>query len=636
MNTAQIVLYWNETSGVSVESIDILTGFNGSLYSVHGENGTLRITDTAGNTYEAGLTFPTVIPVCGGDDPLAELPPAEVVTENWAVVTMPIDGVVTNLEYAEPGGSYVPLGLPTSTIPKQGNCTPFETNGYPIPITKQLIHGDPNLRDDRAYVIALVGDAFTLAQLGDPFLSESDVPVDGFPNNRIELSKASADTARFLLQHEPFREYAGKIKIYRIDFISNSGTISTAQVPQDTAFKLQRSASGSIYATNASLISVALARTGLAVNNIGMLANTDKGYGSGSPPIATYINTENSRRAVALHEFGHSIVWLQDEYECRQGNCSIPASGASVARINTVIRGSGIPSRAEVPWAHWLGRREDGTVVAECANHALGEPYAACQANWDCQCQSYSPGNCLHLPTCETGGDVDISGRHYGHGGKWLIPLSSTDAISWPPPPSATLVVEPWPEPSDIGAVVGLYEGGAYKPERAYRPMLRCRMRSDDDVAYVVAKVISDTPNPYVEQQVAYIGVRTMEFCPVCREALTAKILEAAGVALGFSPAQEEIVPVSGLDSVFSVQLPGFPTQGHSVSVISWRKNDVVIPGSQGLTQLAIPGDTLAADDVIGVTLVDNTGWILPDNPQQPGYDTVQEQLQWRVRVGAP
>lgn len=57
--------------------------------------------------------------------------------------------------------------------------------------------------------------------------------------------------------------------------------------------------------------------------------------------------------------------------------------------------------------------------------------------------------------------------------------------------------------------MVGLFEGSNYRRKGAYRPELRCRMRSDDDV------------EPGLQE--------TPLFCRVCRENLVAQRLLRAG-----------------------------------------------------------------------------------------------------------
>ncbi|MCC6143376.1 MAG: hypothetical protein IT368_06185, partial [Candidatus Hydrogenedentes bacterium] len=135
-----------------------------------GRNGSLRITDNMRNTVMAALDFSLEATACGEIDESGESAGELIhLDADQRSFLLPLQGMLTRIEYLPTEGE--PQILYEASLIAKGieDCMPVEEPGDPIPISAQLIHGDPNLPDEQAYVLLLMGDGFVLDNLGDPF-----------------------------------------------------------------------------------------------------------------------------------------------------------------------------------------------------------------------------------------------------------------------------------------------------------------------------------------------------------------------------------------------------------------------------------------------------------------------------------
>ncbi len=423
-----------------------------------------------------------------------------------------------------------PLGaLPSS-------CVPAALPGDPIAIDVRLIHGDPALDDVNAYVMVLLGDAYAEEDLDDPAIDVVDAPAQGYGSNERGWSKSAADSMRFFFSQEPFTEYASYFKVYRVDLVSNEGTLSDNRpetpLVYDTALGMANESLA--FSFDSELIHRVANATGLPWDRIILMPNAT-GSGKNFDHITMYSNARASRTMTGLHELGHGIGLLTDEYEYRHGT-NPPTSDVPGVRSfpNATSLGENIPTLEDIPWRHWI------EAPCPAPDSQLGEAVNfECLAE-DCQCK-YADDflDCVPLPTCEPGGNfVDVDGKIYGR-------------------------VE-WPEPDEM-TTVGLFEGAWFRTKGAYRPELRCRMRSDDDVQPGQAE--------------------TPRFCKVCREALTLEVVSNTGSAALISPPNAEPIarPAAGGNVAFEVALHSPTDPGHAIEIDSWEVDALVQPGQTGL-----------------------------------------------------
>lgn len=465
------------------------------------------------------------------------------------------------------------------------SCAPAEQPGDPIPLDVRLIHGDPAVDDANAYVMVLLGDAYAEDDLDDPTIDVADVPAQGYGSNDRGWSKSAADAMHFFFSQEPFAEYAAYFKIYRVDLLSNEGILSdnrpNTPIVHDTALGMANESLAFSYDDDM-VVRIASA-TGLPWDRIVLMPNAT-GSGKNIDYVTMFSNARFSRTMTGLHELGHGIGLLTDEYEYKHGT-NPPASEPPGVRVfpNAISTGEDIPAFEDIPWRHWLES------PCPAPDTALGEMVNfGCVAE-DCQC-SYAADfmDCVPLPTCEPGGNfVDVDGKIYGR-------------------------LE-WPEPDEL-TTVGLFEGAWFRTKGAYRPELRCRMRSDDDVQPGEAE--------------------TPRFCKVCREALTLEVVSNAGSAASVSPANDTPVPVAnaGGNVIFGVGLHVPATPEHMIEVVSWEVDAQTVANEHDVTFSFDPSGYLpGTEHEVAITLRDLSPFVHPNFVE--GQARLLQRIAWQVNI---
>lgn len=192
--------------------------------------------------------------------------------------------------------------------------------------------------------LVTVGDGYTAAQL---YLYEEHV---------------SAALASFFAQ-EPFSTYASLFEAYRVDVISNESGVDNDPVQgirRDTALDMGfwcedierllcvSVASAYAYADNAPAVDMVLA-----------IANSTKYGGAGYPysKLATVAGGNAAAAEIVLHEFGHGLGDLADEYDPNDGSVY---SGPELVRRNISRLTASEMAASGTKWAPWLGVSEAG------------------------------------------------------------------------------------------------------------------------------------------------------------------------------------------------------------------------------------------------------------------------------------
>lgn len=530
----------------------------------------IRVRDSSRNEIIAPLRFGLETTSCGVDAPDGvSVGDFEINSTAEISITVPISGGIERIDYL-PSPTLAPITLYPlrgKQVEKGLDCGPADEPGDPIPISARLIHGDPALPDERAFVLLIMGDAFPEEELGDP-----RAPFAASNVHYIPYAEAVADSMNFFLAQEPFQEFAAFMKIYRVDLVSedNRPTDLSVEPPvqRDTALRMERKSVGFNY--DQALCARVASNTGIAWDKVVLIPNGN-GSGTQTADFIVYSNFSPSRKMTALHEFGHGIGVLSDEYEYRHGTNppeSYPPD--DVDAPNAISRNLNVPLFDDIPWRHWLLDSGSDT----CLPSTLGDAVNfACFADDQQQCQCALPPvleeDCVPLVTCEPDGDfVAQDGKLYGR-------------IAWP-------------EPGAFPSVVGLFEGSKYRRKGAYRPELRCRMRSDDDV------------EPGLQE--------TPLFCRVCRENLIAQILLRSGNVASAVPDPSEDLMLSSADDpvTFSVVLHE-PTQPeHRPEIIEWRVDGNTQPNE---TEASLQVDLAALGagvHTVAVTTYNPTLWLHP------------------------
>lgn len=161
-----------------------------------------------------------------------------------------------------------------------------------------------------------------------------------------------------LFEQEPFYTYAPFFNTYRVDVISNESGVDNDPVlgiERDTALDMGfwcngierllcvNVAEAYAYASNAPAVDMVLA-----------VANSTKygGAGYAFSKLATVAGGHPGAAEIALHEFGHGLGNLADEYDANDGSVY---TGPEVGRRNVSILTASEMAASGTKWAPWLG-----------------------------------------------------------------------------------------------------------------------------------------------------------------------------------------------------------------------------------------------------------------------------------------
>lgn len=215
-------------------------------------------------------------------------------------------------------------------------------------LDRSYARGAPNRID-----VVFVGDGYTADQQA---LFHSD--VDGIVGD--------------MFMYEPFTTYRPFFRIHRVEVISNESGVDHDPVEgifRDTALDMGFWCGGTERALCVNVNkALARARQGVEtdVDQVVAIANTTKYGGVGYPSnnLATSSGRNSSATQIVIHELGHSLGDLADEY-----NYGGPTNytGGELAPANVTIHTAAQMQAQSLKWFRWLGSSLpgfDGTVGA--------------------------------------------------------------------------------------------------------------------------------------------------------------------------------------------------------------------------------------------------------------------------------
>ncbi|MFF7994316.1 M64 family metallopeptidase [Kitasatospora xanthocidica] len=215
----------------------------------------------------------------------------------------------------------------------------------------------PENRDLRAAasagVVALqntgpAGSRFNMVILGD-----------GYTAGEMGLLRRHAEAKwAEIAATDPWRKYAGSINVWLVDVISNESGVTNDPyqgISRDTALGMYFFCGGieRLLCLNESKAK-AYAAQAPGVDAIVAIGNTNKYGGAGYPSLATVSGGDARSGRIAIHELGHSVGGLADEYYTP----GTTYTGAEPTQPNVTTDPSG------AKWASYLGRSTpDGGVI---------------------------------------------------------------------------------------------------------------------------------------------------------------------------------------------------------------------------------------------------------------------------------
>ena len=198
--------------------------------------------------------------------------------------------------------------------------------------------------------IVYVGDGYTAAELG-AFADDVNDAIGG------------------VFSVEPFASYMDYFAIHRVDVVSNESGVDndpTRDLDRDTALDMEFWCNGieRLLCVDTSL-AYSFANNVPNVDQVIALANSSKygGAGYATSNVATSAANNSAAVNIVLHELGHSLGKLGDEYFNSQSSSTYTGNEPQLVNASTYDEAT-MAANGE-KWAAWLGASEpgfDGTV----------------------------------------------------------------------------------------------------------------------------------------------------------------------------------------------------------------------------------------------------------------------------------
>ena len=200
---------------------------------------------------------------------------------------------------------------------------------------------------------AAIAEPATQIRSGGDAANRLDLVMLGDGYAASEQAKFAADVATFVtafFAQEPYKEYASYFNVYRVDVASAESGASHPErgLVRNTAFGASYNCGGTqrLICVNLAAVNAVLARSlSPAQRDIAIVLVNDTEYGGSGGPVAVG-STNASSVEIVLHEMGHSLGLLGDEYP-DGGTCD---NSREPPFMNVTIA----TTRAAIKWGYWI------------------------------------------------------------------------------------------------------------------------------------------------------------------------------------------------------------------------------------------------------------------------------------------
>ena len=248
----------------------------------------------------------------------------------------PIDTITQNREVFSPDGTITRVDV---TIPV--NDSPAPAAQVRTAAVTPIIYNGPT---DQKLDIVVVGDGYTAGELG------------------VYAEHANSKIAE-LFSVEPYHSYADQFNVWMVDVVSNESGVDNDPlgVNRDTALDMYFYCGGldRLLCVNETKANQYAAQAP-DVDQVLALANTGT-YGGAGGGVATSAGGNPSSGQIVVHELGHSIGGLADEYDYADGDTY---TGPELFEPNVSIKDEATQQAEQVKWWQWMGQpTPDGGVI---------------------------------------------------------------------------------------------------------------------------------------------------------------------------------------------------------------------------------------------------------------------------------
>ncbi len=313
---------------------------------------------------------------------------------------------------------------------REGNGCIVKTDIPPMPREEQhairKIPADVVRLNDRWEALpfgdrGLANNRLNLVVIGDGYLSTQQTTFNTHTTNTLNTFFA----------YEPYKTYKNYFQVFRVTVNSNVSGVSgdpTSNINKNTPLHMNFWCAGieRLLCININSAYQYAANSPQPFDEILALANSTKYGGAGYPgnEVGTASGGNSQAALIAIHEMGHSLGDLEDEYDYGDGTVY---GGGEPFGANASIKASSQMAAAQTKWWRWLGDSTsgfDGPVSTyEGAVYAVFGVY---RPSPNSMMRSLGPN--FNLPSCEA-----LISRIYG-----LV-----RPIDGPPNPATSTVLGP-------------------------------------------------------------------------------------------------------------------------------------------------------------------------------------------------